>query len=102
LALLNLKTQKSHKTKTLHEESVACPKHATQPATNRAFWKNKFARNKARDRFVNRTLRQKGWKVLRIWRHELTRRNEARLIFRLQGNSGAGSQSLSSPKGIGS
>src|SRR5450755_3235186 len=47
-----------------------CPKHATQPAINRAFWKKKFARNKARDQIVNRTLRQRGWKVLRIWQHE--------------------------------
>ena len=62
-----------------------CPKHGTQPATRRAFWKNKFARNKTRDRLVNRTLRQRGWRVLRIWQHELTRRNEARLLRRLQG-----------------
>ncbi|HUZ07186.1 MAG TPA: very short patch repair endonuclease, partial [Candidatus Paceibacterota bacterium] len=31
-----------------------CPKHATKPATNRAFWRNKFSRNKARDRIVSR------------------------------------------------
>jgi DNA mismatch endonuclease, patch repair protein len=60
-----------------------CPKHGTQPATRRAFWKNKFARNKTRDRLVNRTLRRRGWKVLRIWQHELTRRNETRLLLRL-------------------
>lgn len=60
-----------------------CPKHGTQPATRRAFWENKFARNKTRDRLVNRTLRQRGWKILRIWQHELTRRNEARLLARL-------------------
>jgi len=34
-----------------------CPKHATQPANNRVFWKNKLARNKVRDRLVTRTLR---------------------------------------------
>ena len=61
-----------------------CPKHATQPKNNRAFWKNKFARNKERDRIVNRTLRQRGWNILRIWQHELTRRNESRLLLRLQ------------------
>jgi DNA mismatch endonuclease (patch repair protein) len=61
-----------------------CPKHATQPKGNRAFWKNKFARNQARDRLVNRTLRKTGWRVLRIWEHELSRKNEVRLLRRIQ------------------
>jgi len=61
-----------------------CPKHATQPANNRAFWKNKLARNKVRDRFVTRTLRAQGWRVLRIWEHELSRKNEAQLAGRIQ------------------
>ena len=49
----------------------ACPKHATQPKNHRAFWRKKFARNKARDRLVTRALRRAGWRVLRIWEHEL-------------------------------
>src|ERR1039458_471716 len=62
-----------------------CPKHGTQPAGNRSFWKKKFARNIARDRLVNRTLRLAGWHVLRIWEHELAKRNEARLLRRISG-----------------
>jgi DNA mismatch endonuclease Vsr len=50
-----------------------CPKHATKPANNRAFWKKKLAGNKIRDRVVNRTLRRAGWRVIRIWEHELQR-----------------------------
>ncbi|MBI3985892.1 MAG: hypothetical protein HY343_03155 [Lentisphaerae bacterium] len=50
-----------------------CPKHATQPATNRAFWKKKFTANKARDLVVVRTLRQAGWRVIRVWEHELAK-----------------------------
>jgi DNA mismatch endonuclease, patch repair protein len=61
-----------------------CPKHGTQPKGNRAFWKNKFARNKARDVLVTRTLRSAKWRVLRIWEHELARKNETRLIKRIQ------------------
>ena len=61
-----------------------CPKHSTQPKGNRTFWKNKFARNKARDLLVTCTLRAQGWHVLRIWEHELARKNEARLIRRIQ------------------
>ena len=60
-----------------------CPRHATQPKSNRTFWKNKFARNIARDRLVNRILRSANWRVLRIWQHELARRNESRLHRRL-------------------
>src|SRR5258706_10290317 len=60
-----------------------CPKHATQPKNNRAFWKNKFSRNRTRDLLVTRTLRSANWRVLRIWEHELTRKNEARLLQRI-------------------
>jgi DNA mismatch endonuclease, patch repair protein len=65
-----------------------CPKHGTQPRGNRVFWKNKFARNMARDVLVTRTLRRSGWRVLRIWEHDLhratKRQNELRLIKRIQ------------------
>jgi DNA mismatch endonuclease (patch repair protein) len=61
-----------------------CPKHAVKPKQNAAFWRKKIATNKARDRLVNRTLRRKGWRVLRIWEHELARKNERRLLARLR------------------
>ena len=60
-----------------------CPRHATRPKTNAAFWRKKIATNKARDRRVNRLLRHLGWTVLRIWEHELSRKNETRLLRRL-------------------
>ena len=50
-----------------------CPKHATRPKGNSAFWSTKLDANKARDRKVNRDLRAKGWRVLRIWEHDLTK-----------------------------
>lgn len=61
-----------------------CPKHATQPKTNATFWQEKIARNKARDRKVNRLLRAKGWTVLRVWEHDLRKRDEAKLLRRLK------------------
>lgn len=60
-----------------------CPRHATFPATRRVFWLKKFATNKARDRRVNRELRQLGWRVIRIWEHDLAKRGEA-CIRRIQ------------------
>lgn len=50
----------------------SCPKHSTKPKCNRVFWERKLTANKARDRLVNRCLRRNGWKVVRIWEHELT------------------------------
>lgn len=60
-----------------------CPKHGTQPKTNAAFWRDKIVTNKARDRRVNRLLRKRGWIVVRVWEHELSRKNESRLLRRL-------------------
>ena len=61
-----------------------CPEHGTMPTGNRSFWKAKLSRNAERDRLVSRLLRKAGWAVLRIWEHELTRRNETRLLRRIQ------------------
>lgn len=66
-----------------------CPKHATQPKNNHAFWQKKLGGNKARDRKVNRMLRRNGWTVLRIWEHTLRwatvkSQNEVRLLRRIQ------------------
>lgn len=41
------------------------------PVTNRTFWATKIAANKSRDKKVNRMLLAMGWKVIRIWEHEL-------------------------------
>lgn len=54
------------------------------PANNREFWERKLAGNKSRDRLVTRTLRKKGWQVLRIWEHQLTRANQERCVRRIQ------------------
>jgi DNA mismatch endonuclease (patch repair protein) len=40
--------------------------------TGKQFWRSKLLSNLARDKFVTNTLRRQGWKVLRIWEHELT------------------------------
>jgi DNA mismatch endonuclease, patch repair protein len=61
-----------------------CAKHSTLPKNNRAFWKEKLARNKARDRLVMRTLKRHGWRVVRIWQHQLSRKYEQRLLPRFR------------------
>ena len=41
------------------------------PKSNRVFWANKFKLNQKRDTIVNKTLKRQGWKVIRLWEHEL-------------------------------
>jgi DNA mismatch endonuclease (patch repair protein) len=48
-----------------------CPRHSKIPENNHEFWEKKLASNKARDRLVNRVLKKSGWKLVRIWEHEL-------------------------------
>ena len=48
-----------------------CPRHFSAPKTNQAWWKEKIADNRLRDRKKTRQLRRAGWTVLRIWEHEL-------------------------------
>ena len=60
-----------------------CPKHATRPKNNRAFWQRKLAANKKRDQLVTRTLRKAGWRVVRIWECAL-RRNPEGCVERLK------------------
>jgi DNA mismatch endonuclease (patch repair protein) len=54
-----------------------CPKHCNTPASNRPFWEKKLAANKSRDRRVGRELRKLGWRIVRIWEHDLTKRGAA-------------------------
>jgi DNA mismatch endonuclease, patch repair protein len=66
-----------------------CPKHATAPKNNADFWRKKLDGNVARDRMVNRTLRKAGWRIVRIWEHDLPKRGDywARRIGRLLSES---------------
>lgn len=61
-----------------------CPTHANEPVNNRAFWRAKLAANRARDLFVSRALRAEGWRVMRIWEHELKVSGRRRLHTKLQ------------------
>lgn len=48
-----------------------CSRHFSAPKSNQAWWKEKIADNRLRDRKKTRQLRRAGWTVLRIWEHEL-------------------------------
>lgn len=59
-----------------------CPVCGETPASNRHYWPAKIARNRKRDRVVTRSLRARGWKVIRVWECEL--RNPDQVIARLR------------------
>lgn len=42
------------------------------PRANRAFWVDKFRRNRQRDRQKRRQLESAGWEVMEVWAHEIT------------------------------
>lgn len=48
-----------------------CPEHYRDPKSNRKYWIPKIERNVKRDKEVARVLKKKGWKVIRIWEHDL-------------------------------
>lgn len=49
-------------------------RYATTPASNAAFWQEKFAANVRRDSRVKQKLEEMGWRVLIIWSCELDER----------------------------
>lgn len=61
-----------------------CPAHFRKPTSNTIYWLRKIATNRTRDRRVSRILREKGWRVLRIWEHSLKQSQRKRLLVRLR------------------
>lgn len=48
-----------------------CKSHCRLPQANRDYWKKKIERNKKRDREIDKIYKNKNWKILRFWEHEL-------------------------------
>ncbi|MFS0655106.1 very short patch repair endonuclease [Bacillus sp. 179-C3.3 HS] len=48
-----------------------CPLHSNKPKSNIDYWENKLNRNQERDKEVNEFYLKKGWKVIRVWEHEV-------------------------------
>jgi DNA mismatch endonuclease (patch repair protein) len=61
-----------------------CPAHGVKPKTNKEFWRRKLSGNIRRDRKVGRQLRAQGWKVVRVWEHEI-RNDPERVARRMYG-----------------
>ncbi len=48
-----------------------CPKHFILPASNIDYWRRKINKNVLRDEQVNMFYAKKGWKVVRVWEHDI-------------------------------
>jgi DNA mismatch endonuclease Vsr len=60
-----------------------CPQCGHTPKSNRSYWSLKLARNRARDKRISREIKRLGWKVLRIWEHEI-KLAPSHAVFKLQ------------------
>lgn len=61
-----------------------CPKHYKAPVGNAGFWSTKISGNRARDQFVTKELRKRGWNVLRVWEHDVKKTaNHTLLVTRV-------------------
>ncbi|PJZ28317.1 very short patch repair endonuclease [Leptospira kmetyi] len=54
------------------------------PKLNAAFWENKIAQNRKRDRSVNKSLIKLGWKVVRIWECKIKEKKIPKLLLLAQ------------------
>ena len=48
-----------------------CPICGHLPKSNKSYWNAKIKRNRNRDMRISSELESSGWKVVRIWEHEL-------------------------------
>lgn len=62
----------------------ACPEHGNVPRANTLYWGPKLQRNIERDRRVDQSLADAGWRVLRIWEHLAPDEAVRRVVSALQ------------------
>ena len=62
----------------------SCSEGQSMPVSRVAYWSQKFARNKARDRKNRQTLVRLGWQVLVVWECQTAPKRLPRLAQRIQ------------------
>jgi DNA mismatch endonuclease (patch repair protein) len=67
-----------------------CPRCCRMPAAHSVYWAGKIEGNRRRDRQVTQRLRRAGWRVVRVWEHEIKRSHNTVLerIVQAVGNAG--------------
>ncbi len=59
-----------------------CPKCYTPPKTNKKYWLPKIDKNSMRDRKNVKMLKKKGFRVVRLWEHEI-KKNPRKCIVKV-------------------
>lgn len=54
-----------------------CPEHYLRPRTRESYWAQKLRLNVERDRRQTAVLEEQGWRVCRVWEHEVFERIDA-------------------------
>lgn len=67
-----------------------CPEHGTEPRANAEWWRDKLARNRARDADTDLRLAEAGWLVVRVWEHEDPQAVAGRVMDLVRSRRGAG------------
>lgn len=49
-----------------------CPEHSHLPSSNTDYWLPKLEKNVQRDKAKDKRLQEDGWRVIRLWEHELS------------------------------
>ncbi len=57
-----------------------CPSCFKMPSTNKNFWKGKINKNVIRDMEVTKNYKESGWKVIRIWEHDIKSKDTKKFI----------------------
>jgi len=65
----------------------SCPLHGTRPKSNARWWATKLGENRRRDAQSSRELMGGGWKVIRVWEHEIPSTAAARIARAVRGRS---------------
>lgn len=50
-----------------------CKQHCRVPAIRKNYWTKKISKNKKRDKEVSKYYKKQGWKIFRIWEHEISK-----------------------------
>ena len=53
-----------------------CKKHFSLPKSNKWFWARKIEGNIKRDVIINKFYKTVGWRVFRVWQHDVTKNSK--------------------------
>lgn len=61
-----------------------CQDHCRIPSSNQGYWLAKINRNRERDIVTTASFQKRNWKVIRIWEHELTKKNSTEIVYKIK------------------